>query len=233
MLADIGHALRTPLTVIRGEAEVTLRSRDGRRTDYRAALERIVETAAELNKLVEDLLQVARSETAALRFEAAEVAAADLVRGVGEDARALAASKSIRVSCAVPREAIRIRGDPDRLRQVLLIVLDNACRYTPEGGAISITLASARPYAVVTVRDSGIGIPPDELDLVTSRFYRGSNAAQMVPAGGGLGLHVAHSIVEAHGGDLAIESELGRGTSVRVRLPLLEELEAVDERAAG
>ena len=233
MLADISHAFRTPLTVIRGEAEVTLRTRDGKRGDYRAALERIVETAAELNKLVEDLLQVARSDTAALRVDAADVTAADLVRGVGEDAKALAAIKSIRVSCAVPREAIHIRGDPDRLRQVLLIVLDNACRYTPPDGEILITLTSARPYAVVTVRDTGIGIPSDELDLVTSRFYRGSNASQMAPSGGGLGLHVAQSIVEAHRGDVAIESEVGRGTTVRVRLPLLPEPDAVDERAAG
>jgi signal transduction histidine kinase len=233
MLADISHAFRTPLTVIRGEAEVTLRTGDGKRGDYRAALERIVETAAELNKLVEDLLQVARSDTAALRVDAADVTAADLVRGVGEDAKALAAIKSIRVSCAVPREAIHIRGDPDRLRQVLLIVLDNACRYTPPDGEISITLTSARPYAVVTVRDTGIGIPSDELDLVTSRFYRGSNASQMAPSGGGLGLHVAQSIVEAHRGDVAIESEVGRGTTVRVRLPLLPEPDAVDERAAG
>ena len=233
MLADISHAFRTPLTVIRGEAEVTLRTRDGKRGDYRAALERIVETAAELNKLVAELLQVARSDTAALRVEAADVAAGELVRGVGEDAKALAALKGIHVSCAVPRETMHIHGDPDRLRQVLLIVLDNACRYTAQGGEISITLTSARPYAVVTVRDTGIGIPPDELDRVTSRFYRGSNASQMAPSGGGLGLHVAQSIVEAHGGDVAIESEVGRGTTVRIRLPLLEEPEAVDERAAG
>jgi signal transduction histidine kinase len=128
---------------------------------------------------------------------------------------------------------MRIRGDPDRLRQLLLILLDNACRYTPADGEISITLTSAGPYAVVTVRDSGIGIPRDELDLVAARFYRGSNAAQMAPSGGGLGLHVAQSIVEAHGGDVAIESEEGRGTAVQVRLPLLKEPEAVDERAAG
>ncbi|MGH6898979.1 MAG: sensor histidine kinase [Geminicoccaceae bacterium] len=231
--ADISHAFRTPLTVIRGEAEVTLRARDCKSAGYRAALERIVETAAEMNKLVEDLLQVARSESAALRVDAADLAAAELVRGVAEDAKALAALKDIRVSCAVPQESVRIRGDPDRLRQLLLLLLDNACRYTPADGEVSITLTSARPYAVVTVRDTGIGIPPDELDLVASRFYRGSKASQMAPSGGGLGLHVAQAIAEAHGGDLAIESEVGRGTTVRLRLPLLEEPQAIDERAAG
>ena len=86
---------------------------------------------------------------------------------------------------------------------------------------------------MVTVRDTGIGIAPDELDLVPGRFYRGADAAQMAPAGGGLGLHVAQTIVEAHGGDLAIESEVGRGTTVRVRLPLLDQPDLTRERAAG
>jgi signal transduction histidine kinase len=225
MVADISHALRTPLTVIRGEAEVTLRARGCAPEDYRTALGRIVETAAQLNKLVEELVEIARSEAAALRLEVGEVAATELIRDAGEDARALAARKGIRVLCEVPGQAIGVRGDADRLHQLLLILLDNACRYTPAEGEIALTLAAQRPYAVVTVRDSGIGIAADELDLVAGRFYRGASAAQMAPAGGGLGLHVAQAIVEAHGGDLAIESEVGRGTTVRVRLPLLGEPE--------
>jgi signal transduction histidine kinase len=233
MFADISHAFRTPLTVIRGEAEVTLRAQNCNAEDYRVTLARIVETAVQLNKLVEELLEVARSETAALRLEASDVTATELVRDAGEDARALAASKGIRVSCGVPRQEIRVRGDADRLRQLLLILLDNACRYTPADGEIAITLAASEPYAVVTVRDTGIGIAPDELDLVPARFYRGSNAPQMAPSGGGLGLHAAQSIVEAHGGELTIESEVGRGTTVRVRLPLLDPPGVIDERAAG
>ena len=233
MFADISHAFRTPLTVIRGEAEVTLRAQDCKAEDYRVTLARIVETAAQLNKLVEELLEVARSETATLRLEVDDVIATELVRDVGEDAKALAATKGIRLSCGVPRQEIRVRGDADRLRQLLLILLDNACRYTPADGEIAITLAASKPYAVVTVRDTGIGIAPDELDLVPGRFYRGSNAPQMAQSGGGLGLHVAQSIVDAHGGDLAIESEVGRGTTVRVRLPLLDPPGVIDERAAG
>jgi signal transduction histidine kinase len=233
MFADISHAFQTPLTVIRGEAEVTLRAKHGTSEEYRATLARIVETAAQLNKLVEELLEVARSESAALPLETSDVAATELIREVGEDADALAATKGIRVSCGVPRREIHIRGDADRLRQLLLILLDNACRYTPANGEIAISLAAKKPYAVVTVRDTGIGIAPDELDLVSGRFYRGSNAPQMAPSGGGLGLHVAQSIVEAHGGDLTIESEVGRGTTVRVRLPLLGQPDVIDERAAG
>ena len=234
MFADISHALRTPLTVIRGEAEVTLRGRDSRLKDYRATLARIVDTAAQLNKLVEDLLLVARSETATLGVERASIAIGRLLGEVGEDAKALAAPKGIRVTCSAPATAIQVRGDADRLRQLLLLLLlDNACRYTPADGQIAIGLERCRSEVVVTVSDSGMGIAAEKLDRVQSRFYRGSNAAPMAPQGAGLGLHVARSIVEAHGGELEIESDLGQGTTVRVRLPLADQTEAVDERAAG
>jgi two-component system OmpR family sensor kinase len=233
MFADISHALRTPLTVIRGEAEVTLRGRDGKSRGYRGALQRIVATTAQLNKLVEDLLQVARSESATLHAEPSDILANRLVAEVAEDAKALAAAKGIRVACVAPAGAIQIRGDTDRLRQLLLILVDNACRYTPADGQISIGLGTSERYAVVTVSDSGIGIPADEVDLVPGRFYRGSNVTDLAPSGAGLGLHVAQSIAEAHAGDIAVDSEPGRGTTVRVRLPLWEGADAIDERAAG
>jgi signal transduction histidine kinase len=133
----------------------------------------------------------------------------------------------------VPKQPVPISGDAERLRQLLLILLDTACRYTPQGGEISIALVADGSSATITVSDSGIGIPADELDRVPGRFYRGSNAAPMAPHGAGLGLHVAQSIIEAHGGDLQVASELGQGTAVRVRLPLLQEADAIDERAAG
>lgn len=233
MFADISHALRTPLTVIRGEAEVTLRGRGCKSREYRGALERIVETTAQLNKLVEDLLQVARSESATLHSEPGDIVANRLVAEVADDANALAAPRGIRVTCAAPAEAIHVRGEADRLRQLLLILLDNACRYTPGGGQISLELGTSGPYAVVTVSDTGIGIPADELDLVPGRFYRGSNVTELAPSGAGLGLHVAQSIAEAHAGDIAVESEPGRGTTVRVRLPLLPDADVMDERAVG
>ena len=233
MFADISHALRTPLTVIRGEAEVTLRERDGNSKDYRTALGRIVEVTDQLNRLVEDLLLVARSESAALRIESTEFEASQLVRELGEDAQTLAATKGIRATCSVPHEAVRVCGDAGGLRQLFLILLDNACRYTPADGEISIGLTTSGSDAIITVSDTGMGIPPHELDRVTDRFYRGSNTSRMTPHGAGLGLHIAQSIAERHGGEIEIESDFGRGTTVRVRLPLLEESSAVDERAAG
>jgi signal transduction histidine kinase len=233
MFADISHALRTPLTVIRGEAEVTLRGREAKSREYRGALQRIVETTAQLNKLVEDLLQLARSEAAILHSEPCDIVANRLVAEVAEDGKALAAARDIRVTVVAPPETILVRGDADRLRQLLLILIDNATRYTPTGGEIAIGLDAEERYAVVTVGDTGVGIPAEELDLVPGRFYRGSNVMDLAPSGAGIGLHVAQSIAEAHAGDIAVTSEPGRGTTVRVSLPLAPAAELVDERAAG
>jgi signal transduction histidine kinase len=147
--------------------------------------------------------------------------------------KALAAGRGIRVTAAAPAEPVRIRGDADRLRQLLLILVDNATRYTPAGGQIAIGLGADERYAVVSVSDSGIGIPSEELDLVPRRFYRGSNVTDLAPAGAGLGLHVAQSIAEAHAGAIAVASEPGRGTTVEVSLPLATAADMADELAAG
>jgi two-component system OmpR family sensor kinase len=235
MFADISHALRTPLTVIRGEAEVTLRARGATGSATRAALERIVETTAQVNRLVEDLLTLARSDAVALDAEMTMVDVDQLVRDLAEDARALGAANRLHVDCAVPERPVAIRGDPERLRQALLILVDNASRYTPAGGQIAITLAADGADAVLTVADSGVGIPPDELALVADRFYRGSNVGDVGPPGAGLGLHIAKSIIEAHGGAIDVASEPGHGTRVTLRLPLcLASVSGIrDERAAG
>jgi two-component system OmpR family sensor kinase len=239
MFANISHALRTPLTVIRGEAEVTLRSRDTTGRGTRAALEQIVETTTQVNKLVEDLLTVARSEALAPRAEITVIAAGELLRDVAEAAGTLGSAKRLQVDCSVPDRPIDICGDPDRLREALLILVDNACRYTQAGGRIAIRLTADGARAVLSVADSGVGIPPDELDFVADRFYRGSNIGHLSPSGTGLGLHIAKSIVEAHGGEIEIASEREEGTCVTVRMPLCREHApgtapgTCDERAAG
>jgi signal transduction histidine kinase len=123
----------------------------------------------------------------------------------------------------VPDRLINIRGDPDRRQEALLILVDNACLYTPAGGRIAISLIAKGARAVLSIADSGVGIPPAELDLVADRFYRGSNIWHLSPSGTGLGLHIAKSIIEAHGGEIEIASERAAGTRVTVRLPLFQE----------
>lgn len=211
---------------------MTLRSRRGALEEYRASLERIVDLTGQLARLVEDLMMLARSESAAVRLKVADGTLDPLLSSVCEDARVLAAEKGVEVVWSTPADPVMIRGDFDRLRQLLLILVDNACRYT-ERGRISVALAAEPPHAVITVTDTGVGVPEGELDWVFDRYFRGTRAQRLVPRGTGLGLHVAKAIVDAHRGSIELSSRLGKGTEVIVRLPLAEPLEGVDDRLAG
>ncbi len=219
-LADISHELRTPLTAIRGEAEVTLRGREKQSDEYRTALRRIIDLSAQLAKLVEDLLFLARSETASVRFEIRPVVLDQLAAAICEEAGALAQTKQLALNLELPNTSITVRGDPLRLRQLLLILIDNACRYTPRGGAITVTLGVESGYASLSVADQGIGITEEELAQVFERHFRGERARRAVPSGSGLGLPLAKAIVEAHQGSITLASTPDHGTSVTVKLPL-------------
>lgn len=223
MFADISHELRTPLTVISGEAEVTLRSRNAGIDDHRAALSHIVDLTGQVARLVEDLMILARSDAADLRIEKQPVDMQMLLRESVEDFRALAGSKAIDVTLDAPEEPrLVVDADPGRIGQLLLILVDNACRYTPAEGTIDVSLERAGSSAVVRVADSGVGIPADEIDQVFERYFRGAQVEQLAPKGVGLGLHVARSIALAHDGRLALESEPGCGTTAALSLPLLK-----------
>jgi len=233
-LADVSHELRTPLTVIRGEAEIALRGANRPPEDYRRALARIAEETALTAHLVDDLLFVARSEAGEARLARHTVAFDEVVRRAAAAARTLAAPRQVRVierACAVP--AI-VQGDPERLRQLVLILLDNAVRYSESGGDVTLTLAPAADGVVLSVADQGIGIPPEEIDRVFERFHRGDRAATRHPEGSGLGLPLARAIARAHGGEVTLESHAapdnrpgaGSGTTARLRLPLAPRLEA-------
>jgi signal transduction histidine kinase len=117
-------------------------------------------------------------------------------------------------------EAVLVHGDPDRLKELLLLLLDNALKYTPQGGAVTVALRRRGGYAEVSVRDAGIGIASEDLPRVFERFYRADPARTRDPSSTGLGLSIAKWIVEWHGGSIALESVLGSGTTATVRLPL-------------
>lgn len=223
--ADISHELRTPLTVIRGEAEVTLRGRDRDAEEYKETLHRIQELAMQLNKLVSDLLFLARAETANLQFEWARIDLAALLANVVEDIEVLAYDKSIIVVLDNAPAPVWVRGDAQRLRQVLFILGDNACRYSYANGNIAITLRADDEHATLSVRDQGIGIAPQELEMIFDRYYRSSNARNSGAEGTGLGLPVAKTIVKAHGGDIFAMCAEGEGTRFTVRLPLIHDNE--------
>ncbi len=225
--ADISHELRTPLTIIRGEAEIGLRGHDKEVEDYKGTLHRVLEQAEHTGRLVDDLLFVARQNAGETRMSRQAVALQEIVASVCGDAEVLAARRGVTVALRQDVDEAIVSGDPGRLRQLLLILVDNAIRYSEARGEVGLYIGPARQGVVVRVRDGGIGIGPDELERIFERFYRGDNASEHHTEGIGLGLPVAKAIADAHDGELVIDSQLGEGTTASVFLPTVRKLRTV------
>lgn len=224
-LADISHELRTPLTIMRGEAEIALRSGDGKVASLHEALRRIVDSANHTGRLVDDLLFVARQETGETRLSLRSLDLVQLVPQVCEEADWLArrADGSIRVDLRLERATLS--ADPTRLRQLLLVLIDNAARYGAAKGEIMVALDAAPGGFALSVSDNGIGMSEEEKARAFDRYFRGADAATRYVQGTGLGLPVAKAIAQAHGGSISIASEPGRGTTVKAILPARQRLE--------
>lgn len=226
-LADVSHELRTPLTVIRGEAEIALRGAPRGPEAYQETLGRIAEQAAHTATLVDDLLLLARSAAGVSPTRRQAVALEPLVRVTVAQFAPIVAEAGVTLTAEVAAGEPTVEGDPNRLRQVLLILLDNAVRYSEAGGAIRLTLSPSPRGVVLRVADRGMGIDPDDLPHVFERFYRGTQAGHRSVEGSGLGLPVARAIVEQHGGTITIESTPGEGTTACVVLPVARRLRSV------
>ncbi len=220
-LADISHELRTPITVICGEAEVTLRGRDRDAEEYRDTLHRIVDLSMQLGKYVNDLLFLARNETTNLQFEWDSFDLTELVATTFENFQIMAEENSISVSLDAPAEPIWVPGDKQRLRQVLFILGDNACRYSKPGGHIAIALRVNEVETSFSLTDQGIGIPAHDFEHIFNRNFRSQNALSARDDGRGLGLAMAKSIIKAHGGRITVTSIENSGSTFTVTLPLI------------
>lgn len=236
LFADISHELRTPTTAILGEAAITLRGKPKSTADYRAAMECIAASARQLGAVIEDLLTIARSDIDALSLNRQSVDLGPAVREVVEQAAALAHDRHISVQAqGLPEGPLAVWGDPQRLRQLLMLLLDNAVRYSHAHSAVTITLhCPTEPYAPdaaqapqmpthceLHIRDQGIGIAPEDLPHVFDRHFRSARARQHRADGSGLGLSMARTLARAHQGELHLNSQLGQGTTVVLKLPLL------------
>jgi len=217
--ADASHDLRTPLALIRTNAEIALR-RPRREDEYRATLARILAAAEESTQLIEQLLTLARADAGAtqLRFEAADLS--QVLYKVSAHARILAHAKGLRFCDAVDSEPLPVNTDTSAMERLLLALLDNAVKYTPEG-SISLRSYSREGQAIVEVRDTGVGISETDLPHIFDRFYRADQTRSRDVRGSGLGLAIARWIAEMHRGTIEVASELGHGSVFRVHLPLL------------
>jgi signal transduction histidine kinase len=211
--------LRTPLAVLRANAELIERMPDATPSQIRAEAEQMIAEIDEMTRLVNDLLFLARSDEggpALIRHEEIELGAILEAEETAHQRRAASAGLTLQLQIDAP---VSVMGDPDRLRQVLRILLDNAVTYTPAGGTITMHLSTRGGDAMIEVRDTGIGIPEADQSRVFDRFYRADRARARQSGGSGLGLAIAKTIVEAHRGTLSLRSELGQGTQMSIRLP--------------
>ncbi len=214
--ADASHELQTPLTTLRGELEVALRS--ARSPDaYQETLRSALEEIERISRLVEGLLILARAESGALRMDRRPVALEELMEEVFWRLKGPADERRVDLRMDVP-EPVTVLGDRDRLRRLLVNLVDNAVKYTGPGGSVTLCLKPEPGRALVAVSDTGRGIARTEQDRIFQPFYRSEEV--LAEQGSGLGLSIARSIAQAHGGELSVESVPGRGSTFRVTLPL-------------
>jgi signal transduction histidine kinase len=214
LLADVTHELRTPLTVIQGNLEGLL---DGVYPRDDAHLEPILEETHVLARLIDDLRTLALAESGALKLQKEPT---DLGALIGESLASLQAqadAAGIELQADIGPELPMLELDPARIRQVLENLMANALRYTPRGGTIQVRCYAegrGNTHVAVSVSDTGAGIPPEALAHIFDRFYKSSDSH-----GTGLGLAIAKNLVAAHGGEISVQSELGKGTTFRFTLP--------------
>lgn len=214
-VADASHELRTPLMLIQGNIEMILKYPDLNPTERESALLDAKAETERLSRLVSDMLHLARNDS----FQTDTYTTLDfaqVVRSSIEESRALANDHTLSLNISA---AGHVLGHADRLKQLMVLLIDNACKYTPAAGRIEVSTSNLGDQLELRVRDSGVGIAESELERVFERFYRAKSARGNDLDGTGLGLPIARAIVEAHGGRIWIESELGVGSCVIVRLP--------------
>lgn len=216
--ADASHELRTPLTVMRGEIEIALRN-PKTPEEYRRVLESALEEILRMSSIIENLLTLAKADQGTYEVNFSQVDLSALLKELYEDGEILAESKRIQVSLSM-NDPITIVGDWVRLRQLFLNLVDNAIKYTPEGGAVSLSVGRRNGTAVVQVADTGMGIPPEDIPRVFDRFYRVDKARSREVGGAGLGLSIAKWIAELHRGTISVRSEVDKGSVFTVELPI-------------
>lgn len=223
-VADASHELRTPLTSIQGYTKLLLRR--GSNIDANLlgeALQTVSDESGRLIRLVSDLLQLARADAGQAIISQLEFIDLRDVVGSVEDTVVMVAPEQIEVQFIMPQSPIMVNADSDRLKQVFLNLSNNAIKATQAGGKVTVTVRSSGDQAIVRVIDTGIGIAPADQQRIFDRFYRVERSrtrSRLYGGGSGLGLAIALTIIKAHGGSIDLESELNKGSTFTVRLPI-------------
>ena len=215
--ADASHELRAPMTLIYTAAQFALR-RERSPEELKESLRKVLHAAKRCTELINQLLWLARSDAGSSQIEFVSTDLAALVGEVASEIMMLASDKGLTVSTSLPEELIRAEVDEASFRRMLLILLDNAIKYTPTGGSITISVTEDQSGVAIAVADTGAGIPAEQLPFIFDRFWRADQVRSREAGGTGLGLAIAREIAGSHGAELSVESSPGHGSTFTVRL---------------
>ncbi len=218
-VANVSHELKTPLTCIRGYAETLRSGALGDEPAARRFVEKIETNAAQLQNLVEDILKLSQIESGRLEFSASPTALKPVAMTLCEEFADMARGKKIALKNRVEGDPVA-KADPQAFRQILSNLVENAIKYTPEGGEVTVAAETRDGFCRFTVTDTGIGIPEADLPRVFERFYRVDKARSRQMEGTGLGLAIVKHLVQAHGGEVGVKSEVGKGSEFWFTIPL-------------
>jgi heavy metal sensor kinase len=216
--SDASHELRTPLAVIEAESSLALQ-KERPSTDYRQSLEIISQESRQMSSLIDQLLTLARADAGKEQWNFTEVNLGKLIGNLSTDADVLCQEKGLSFQLGQTQDLV-VKGDEARLRELFMNLLDNAIRYTPAPGTVSVSLRREGQMAVVAITDTGVGIPAEDIPFIFERFYRVDKSRSRAGGGSGLGLAICKHIAEAHGGKIEVESQVGTGSTFSVWLPL-------------
>jgi signal transduction histidine kinase len=227
------HELRSPLTSVQGFAELLMLERDQLSDKHAETVEIILDNTRHLVRLLNDLLDLARSDAGRLAINPQRCEIGPIVAGAARLIMGLTNSRGQRLEVEIESDLPQVSAEPDRIMQVLVNLLTNATEYCPEGATVKVTASAVGSEVEVAVSDDGPGIPADQLDHVFDRFTRGEAGLTQRVGGTGLGLAIAKSLIELHGGAIGVTSKEGEGATFRIVLPALSGREAVEEPAAA
>lgn len=218
-VANVSHELRTPLSILRGYIEVLLDEPETPREELTRILSIMERHSKRLQRLVDDLLSLAQLESSRATLELSAVRVDELFNNLIRDWKEKLAAKNLKVIVDLTPEALTLHADGTRLEEVLYNLLDNAVKFSRENGEIYLRATPVGSEMVLSVSDNGLGIGKEHLSRIFERFYRADKARSRELGGTGLGLAIVKHIAQLHGGRVEAESEVGRGTTIRVVLP--------------